>query len=154
MYTPTTSYLLLALPALAHATGLAIVTNNCPFPSYLWSVNSTTTGPEQTLAANGTTHSTYGETYRGSGIVLKLSRNSSESSLYDPNTPLTQFQYTLDGTTVYYDLADTRGDPYLGYPVTLKPSDPSCTTVTWSNGTGPSAVYTCGSAANLTLTLC
>ena len=143
--------LLSLLPAVSLAASTARVVNSCGFSAYLWSVSPSAVGPEQHLAAGG---GAYSEAYRGSGIVLKITLDSSESSLYNASVPITQFQYTLDGGTVYYALADTRGDPFAGHPVTLDPSDASCTGVDWADGSGASTVYACESKTDLTLTLC
>ena len=143
---------LASLASTASAVGVAQVVNKCSFPSYLWSVTPSAVGPEQTL--NASTGS-YKETYQGSGIVLKLSLFNSVDSLYN-GSALTQFQYTYNSgqSLVYYALADTQGDPFAPNKVVLAPSDSSCTTVTWNQGSGPSQVLACESNAILTLTLC
>jgi hypothetical protein len=73
--------------------------------------------------------------------------------LYD-GSPLIQFQYTLDGANVYYSLAATNGNLLAGHKVALRPSDTTCSKFVWTDGSGSSAVYSCGAAANLVLTLC
>lgn len=146
------STVLAALTSVASGAGFAIVDNKCDFDAYLFSVTPSTVYPGRTLVAST---GSYEEAYQGAGIVLKLTLYNSIDALYN-GSALTQFQYTYNSTQnlVYYALADTMGDPFEPNKVVLAPSDSSCSTVTWDQGHGPSSVYACEGASNLTLTLC
>ena len=133
------------------AAGYANVFNNCTFPVYITSVGSSP-GPQTNL----TSKSTYTEPYRfdsvSGGIAIKLVRTS--DGLYDAS-PVTQFDYTLSGTRLFYDLSDVYGDAFKGYSVVQVPSDKTCPGTTWANGVpGPNQVNSCSSAANVTVTVC
>ena len=141
-----------AFTSVTPAVGFAQVANKCSFNAFLWSVTPSTVGPKQTLVSST---GTYVEGFQGPGISLKLSLYNSTDALYN-GSALTQFQYTYNSTQglVYYALADTMGDPFAPNAVVLAPSDSSCTTVTWPQGSGPSQVLACEGNSNLTLTLC
>lgn len=138
--------------SVASTAGFAQIDNKCSFNAFAFSASPSGVGPEQTLVASS---GTYEEAYRGAGISLKLTLYNSTDALYN-GSALTQFQYTYNSTQglVYYALADTMGDPFAPNKVVLAPSDSSCTTVTWPQGSGPSQVLSCEGNANLTLTLC
>ena len=146
------SIALAALSPVASAVGVAAVANKCSFDAFLWSATPSAVGPEQKL---GATTGAYQEVFQGPGVALKITLFNSIDSLYN-GSAVTQFQYTYNSTQqlVYYALADTMGDPFAPNKVVLAPSDTSCSTVTWAQGSGPSSVLACESNTNLTLTLC
>ena len=141
-----------ALIPLASAAGNAIVKNNCATPVYLWSVGGSV-GPMQTIAAG----KQYSEALHydpvSGGIALKITTTS--NGLYD-GSPQTIFAYTLDGSSLWYDLSDVFGDPFSGKALVVRPSVTSCSNICWANGVSPSGSQThkCQSTSDITLTLC
>ena len=135
----------------AIGTGFASVVNHCTFPVYLSSV-----GSSPGTQTNLTSKSVYTEPYRfdpvSGGIAIKLVRTV--DGLYN-GSPVTQFDYTLNGTRLFYDLSDVYGDAFKGFSVVQAPSDKTCPGITWANGVpGPNQVNSCSSAANVTVTVC
>ena len=170
----------LAVAGDTNSTGNAVVTNNCPYPVYLWSVGSSV-GPKQvltttslasktrrTLSTRGSSSNNYTEPFRhdgtSGGIALKITRN--DNGLYD-SSPQLSFSYSLDRTSddqkVWYDLADVFGDPFAGEAVAVKPQGGSddgsgaCEEICWPKGvapTGGSQVKNCGAQGDVELELC
>jgi hypothetical protein len=135
------------------AVGNAIVMNNCTDSIYLWSVDSSV-GPRQVIASNATYTEPFRRDLSSGGVTLKITREP--QGLYD-GSPQTDFAYSLDNNTkVWYDMSDVFGDPFKGNAVVVQPSEPSCNTINWTNGTPPagSNVEVCTSTVNLTLTVC
>ena len=127
---------LLAASASIASAGNVIVQNQCNFDAYLWSV-SNVAGPMQTLAANG---GDYTETYRsnpdGGGISMKLATNEAASNI-------TQFEYTLETPTLWYDLSNINGYPFMAWGVSVVPSESTCNEVIC-----PAGVALCADAYN------
>jgi len=130
---------LLAAATSVHAFGKAIVKSQCSYPVYLWSV-SDTVGEMKTLQ----TGEQYSEEYRsnpnGGGISIKLS--SVDNGLFS-GAAITQFEYTLD-TTIWYDISNVNGYPFVAQGLTLVPSESSCPSVVCAAG-----VQLCSSVYNI-----
>jgi hypothetical protein len=137
--------------------GNAIVHNYCNFTVYLWSVG-TDVQPVQTLPPNDLYIEQFHEDPKTGGIAIKLTTDP--DGLYT-SAPQMVFAYNLsyfkgrgdNGEQVWYDLSDVFGDPFQGYPVTLRPSEPS---IEWANGVPPagSQVRVISSSTDLLLSLC
>ena len=127
---------LLAASASVASAGNVVIQNQCNFPAYLWSV-SNVAGPMQTLPANG---GEYTETYRnnpdGGGISMKLATDSAASNI-------TQFEYTLETSTLWYDLSNINGYPFMAWGVSVIPSESTCNEVIC-----PAGVALCADAYN------
>lgn len=145
-----------AIPAVS-ALGSAIVENRCDFPVYLWSVTDTV-GPMQTLEAGD---GSYSESYRtnadGGGVSIKISRDQTQDTI-------TQFEYTLT-STLWYDVSNINGYPFMDGGLTLVPSENGCPNVLCAAGVAacsdayniPSdnfATSACSTEANTVLVLC
>ena len=130
----------------------AIVVNHCAFPVYLWSVGQAISS-EHNISSNGS----YAEVFHidpvTGGIAIKVTRDP--QGLYDGAAQLL-FQYSLAGSTVWYNVADVSGDPFAGKRVAVVPNEESCPSIVWSDGVPPASeqIASCNSAANLVLTLC
>ncbi len=148
--TLTTLSLLLS-PALA--VGSARVLNLCSNPVYLWSVGGSI-GAKQTITLGNTYSETFRRDPQSGGIALKITRV--DDGLFQPNVPQTIFSYNLDNNKIWYDLSAVFGDAFAGTRLELKPSDPACQSILWTDGRPPagSQVKVCDSQTNLTLTLC
>ncbi|KAJ6188384.1 hypothetical protein N7519_003292 [Penicillium mononematosum] len=137
--------------------GHAIVHNNCEFPVYLWSVGSKVL-PEETLLPDDEYSEVFRENPDTGGIAIKISTD--RDGLYD-SAPQMIFAYNLSSTRergerqdkVWYDLSDVFGDPFVGYPVSLTPSEPL---ISWKDGVPPagSQVRDVDASTDLVLSLC
>ncbi|KKK18748.1 hypothetical protein P175DRAFT_0436731 [Aspergillus ochraceoroseus IBT 24754] len=143
---------LAALTPLVTATGHAKVTNNCAAPVYLWSVGGSV-GERQTIQPGQTYSETFHHDPSSGGIALKITRTP--NGLYD-GSPQLSYQYTLDPTQVWYDLANTFGAPFSGNVVTLHSDNAKCPGICWSNGVSPGGnqVKTCEPESDKELVLC
>ncbi|OJJ43997.1 hypothetical protein ASPZODRAFT_72715 [Penicilliopsis zonata CBS 506.65] len=152
MYASTIAVSLAALTPLAAAVGSAVVVNKCADTVYLWSVGGSV-GPEQTLASGDEWSEEFYYDSTSGGVTIKITRGS--DGLYDGSAQ-TDFAYTLDGDTIWYDLSDVFGDPFSGHAVLQAPSDTSCPSNCWSDGVSPAGSQTldCQADSNVTLTLC
>jgi hypothetical protein len=141
-----------ALAPLASAVGNAVVTNHCNFPVYLWSVGGSV-GPQQTIAAGASYSEPLHHDPASGGIALKITTVA--NGLYN-GSPQTNFAYTLDPGTVWYDLSDVFGDPFSGKTMVVRPSDTQCSKICWPQGVNPGGSQTknCNSASSITLNLC
>lgn len=129
--------LLAATASIVSAQGSAIIQNQCSFPVYLWSV-SNVAGPMQELAPNGGEYSeVYQNNPNGGGVSIKIA--SSEAA---PN--VTQFEYTLEGADLWYDLSNINGYPFENWGVSVVPSDSKCNQVIC-----PAGVTLCAAAYNI-----
>lgn len=132
-----------------HRLGLAVITNHCKIPIYIWSVGSTIR-PEATILP----YARYAETFRRDagtgGIAIKIS--TARDGLYT-SAPQTIFAYNVKGDKVWYDLSDVFGDPFKGHPVVLRPAEPE---IYWRDGVPPkgSQVRVADAEKDLVLTLC
>ncbi|KAG0161113.1 Fe-containing alcohol dehydrogenase, putative [Penicillium digitatum] len=144
-------------PPVHRNLGHAIVHNNCKFPVYLWSVASTVL-PERTLLPNDEYTEVFREDAETGGIAIKISTN--RDGLYS-SAPQMIFAYNLSSDKerglrqdkVWYDLSDVFGDPFVGYPVSLTPSEPL---ISWKDGVPPagSQVRAVDASRDLVLSLC
>jgi hypothetical protein len=97
---------------------------------YLWSTDSGP-GSMQTISSGGGDYSEKWNTNsNGGGISIKMSTTESESSVL-------QFEYTQDGSTIYWDMSsidlDSTSD-FVKSGFTVQPSDSSCTSVSCAAG--------------------
>ncbi|KAJ5479103.1 hypothetical protein N7530_004612 [Penicillium desertorum] len=104
----------------------------------------------------------YNEVFRENpdtgGIAIKISTD--RDGLYN-SAPQMIFAYNLSSTRergerqdkVWYDLSDVFGDPFVGYPVNLTPSEPL---ISWKDGVPPagSQVRDVDASTDLVLSLC
>ena len=141
-----------ALAPLASAVGNAAVVNHCDFPVYLWSVGGSV-GPKVTIAPKGMYKELLHYDPASGGIALKITTGA--NGLYDGSAQ-TDFAYTLDGSTVWYDMSDVFGDAFSGHTLNVLPSDPSCNRICWGTGVAPSGsqVKDCQANSDITLNLC
>jgi len=158
---------LLALAPTVLAVGSASVYNNCDFDVYYASISGEAESM-QLLGAGG-----YSASYsqQGVGVSIKLATSDSLSG------PISQFEYTWSGDSIFWDLSNINGDPNSpeGYPfaqggivitpsMTNDPSNPTCVPVNCPAGTMTcTAAYNapddpntmvCNQDANLVLTIC
>ncbi|MCJ1476290.1 hypothetical protein MMC13_004956 [Lambiella insularis] len=138
----------------------AVVRNECSFPVYMWSVGGSQS-PMQTIQPWGTQ---YQEAYQlvdggNAGVSIKISKESGNL-----NT-ITQFEYTLNGDTVWYDISNINGWPFQNDGgIKLIPSISTCEARTCANGGICSQAYNqpddnqvvraCSASGSLTLTTC
>lgn len=138
----------------------AIVKNECDFPIYLWSVSAT----QNAMLTIEPWGQQYQEQYQlvdggNAGVSLKVSKNAGNL-----NT-ITQFEYTLQGNTVWYDISNINGWPFENDGgIKLIPSISSCDSVTCANGGICSMAYNqpddnqvvraCSASGSLSLTTC
>ncbi|PGH36065.1 hypothetical protein GX50_01077 [[Emmonsia] crescens] len=138
--------------------GTARVKNNCPHPVYLWSVANTGNVPSHTINPGGTYDEQYRSNPNGGGISLKISNTPSDAAV-------TQFEYTLAGPKVFYDISNINGYPLVHGGVSLTPSSGQCPGVICQAGDhfckeaynqphDDHATHACASSADLTMTLC
>lgn len=141
-----------ALAPLASAVGNAIVTNHCNHPVYLWSVGGSI-GPKKTIAAGKTYTEQLHHDSASGGIALKIT--TVDNGLYN-GSPQTNFAYTLDPGSVWYDLSDVFGDPFSGKTIVVRPSQTTCPKICWPQGINPggSQTKTCTSNSSINLHLC
>jgi len=102
LITVATAALLAAVPVAQAAQ--AKIYNTCSFPVYLWSVTADHSSEMITLKSHT---GSYNETYQTpsvGGVSLKLSKTE---SCGDP-TPITQFEYTLAASTIWYDISNVN----------------------------------------------
>jgi len=138
--------------------GSAVVKNECPSDVHLWSVGDTP-GVMQTVPSGGVWSEPYYSKSGGGGISIKITTDD------DQYGSVTQFEYTLDGATLWYDISNINGYPFVDSGLTLIPSDDTCRTVVCPAGVelcsdaynvwnDDQATAACGSAADMTLVLC
>ncbi|OJJ42616.1 hypothetical protein ASPZODRAFT_20385 [Penicilliopsis zonata CBS 506.65] len=140
------------------SSGVSIV-NNLNSTVYLWSVSSSSSAMH-TLSAEG---GSYSETWQinsdGGGISIKMATSSSEESVL-------QFEYTEEGSTLYWDLSCINLDAdsaFIASGFSVSISDSSCSTASCAAGDADCAdayqqsddvdTYSCSSDATYTLTL-
>ena len=81
----------------------AYIYNYCNAPINLWAVDAQRNPQSPTPIANGSSYSEGYHTLATGGVSLKLGWGS---SLYD-GSPITQFEYTLTGGFIWYDISST-----------------------------------------------
>lgn len=114
--------------------------------------------PEETLLPNDEYNEVFRENPDTGGIAIKISTD--RDGLYN-SAPQMIFAYNLSSTRergerqdkVWYDLSDVFGDPFVGYPVNLMPSEPL---ISWKDGVPPagSQVRDVDASTDLVLSLC
>ena len=150
------------LPTVSAA--VAAISNHCDVPYFVWSVSEVQsdmiTIPDHTVV--------YNETYRsradnGGGISIKIAKSNSNGNL--PGTDISQFEYTITDSNVWYDLSNIDGNPLQGIAVLLSASDSSCPTVqcasndqvcksAYNHPDDNASTHACAPNADLMLTLC
>lgn len=146
---------LAAIPAVF--AGSAVVHNKCECDIYLWSIANSADVTMETLTAG---NASYSETYRtnpdGGGISIKIAKLDTQSTI-------TQFEYTVSGETIFYDVSNINGYPFQAEGLALNPSVESCPSVTCPAGTDCSEAYNlpddvrtkgCSSEADLVMVIC
>lgn len=98
---------ILSLATAVSATGSAIINNNCAHDVYVWpvSVDQAASSPTVIKAGGAPFTKQYTECTSG-GWSLKLSDTD------DISGPITQFEYTLGGGTIWYDLSNVNCFPF------------------------------------------
>ncbi|KAF2470180.1 uncharacterized protein BDR25DRAFT_226664 [Lindgomyces ingoldianus] len=121
------------------ALGNAVVSNQCPYDIYLWSVDQQTNPLSGTLIPARTL---YTEPFRtpcpGCGISLKISTTSSLVGGH-----MTQFEYAIDTGLIYYDISfvdcavGQSADNCPGHEKGLRidSAEPSCLPLNCPSGT-------------------
>ncbi|EQL33036.1 hypothetical protein RJZ56_002630 [Blastomyces dermatitidis] len=138
--------------------GNAIVKNNCPFPVYLQSVCENGNVPRHKIEPGATFTEQYRAKPDGGGCSLKISDETSGSEI-------TQFEYTLSGEKVFYDVSNIDGYPFMENGVSLSSTTHDCPVVNCQAGVrlckgaynkpdDDHATHACASSSDLTLTLC
>jgi hypothetical protein len=153
MHTSTVLASLLALVPSTLAVGKARVVNNCANDLTLWSVGSDVSAPV-TLAPQGTYAETFVKDPKTGGKSLKITLSS--DGLYT-GAAQTNFAYSLDGATIWYDLSDVFGDPFAGKKLLVEGGQGlGCPSIVWAQGTSPGGSQTkaCNSDGDVTLTVC
>lgn len=141
-----------ALAPMVSAVGQARVVNHCDFPVYLWSVGGSV-GPKVTIKPKGMYSEQLHYDSASGGIALKITTGA--NGLYDGSAQ-TNFAYSLDGNTVWYDMSDVFGDAFSGHTLNVLPSDTTCPHICWGNGVPPSGSQTrdCQANSDVALNLC
>jgi hypothetical protein len=81
------------------ALGNSVVVNNCGAPMYLWAVDYDHPSPSRIKIASGGRHSAvFRKPSNGGGVSLKVSKTQTLSQI-------TQFEYTVSGNQIYYDIS-------------------------------------------------
>lgn len=132
------------------AQGTVRVINACSFDIYYTLADSTgSNNAVNTLVYGGI----YSETQDPNpGRVIKIA--TSQGALPD-GSPIIQFEYSVSGGTIYYDLSTLNGNPF-GNNADITPSDSSCQTV----GVGAAyqdpagVVFSCPATTDLDLYTC
>lgn len=179
MHLPALAITLLLVGHVA-AAGRAIITNNCTADVYIYSIPAT--GPlglqNLTITPGGTYTEPFGPRSDYGGIALKVRASWLPSQpLPAPGTgsPAAMamvvvgaaaaaeaeaiFAYTYDEVldTVWYDLSTLYGDAFVERGgLAVKPSDGTCGSIVWPEGTNPGGVNVkqCHASGDLTLSLC
>jgi len=109
---------LLAFAPSVLAAGTASVTNMCSYSVWYASISGTAEGMTE-LAPGGSMSEGFGSE---SGTSIKLATSDSLSG------PISQFEITPSGGSIFYDLSNINGYPFASGGVTVSPSmenDPS-----------------------------
>ncbi|OCL06178.1 hypothetical protein AOQ84DRAFT_297480 [Glonium stellatum] len=102
LITVATAALLVAVPVAQAAQ--ARVFNKCSFPVYLWSVSADSSSEMITLESHNGTYEEAYQTPNVGGVSIKLSK---VETVANP-TPITQFEYTLAGGSIWYDISNVN----------------------------------------------
>jgi len=142
----------------AALAGKASIENQCDQDVYLWSVGGSASADMVTLPPG----KSYSEKYRfndlGGGVSVKLALAKNQGDI-------TQLEYTLDATTVWYDVSNINGNPFAHGGISVKPSDPACSPVVCEAGivkcreaynqpTDDHATHACPATSDLNVVLC
>lgn len=157
--TSTGAAVLLALAPTALSVGTARVVSNCAGPVYFASVAQSVNAAMNVLPESGMSE---GYSIPGVGVSIKLAPNSSG--------PVTQFEYTWQDGSIYYDISNINGNPFFEGGMELVPSMagdpnyPTCAPVTCAAGASTcTAAYNapddtktmvCSQESDLVMTLC
>ena len=159
MHSTTLAAVLLALAPSALA-GSATIINNCGFPIYYASVSQGQGAGMQEIQGS------YTESYGSAndGVSIKLSPTD------DLSGPVTQFELTPSGQSIFWDLSNINGYPFSEGGMTVEPSmqndpaNPTCIPVTCAagqttcaaayNNPDETATMVCSISSDLTLTMC
>jgi hypothetical protein len=143
----------LAVAGTTEAVGRARVVNNCPFAVSVWSVGGQIQGPYRLNAGGGFYAETFFKDPQTGGKALKVTIPA--DGLYT-GAPQTNFAYNLDGASIWYDLSDVFGDPFVGRRLLISSAQTTCPSINWPNGTPPagSQVKVCTSERDVTFTIC
>jgi hypothetical protein len=135
------------------ALGRAIITNQCDEPVYLWSVGSTVSN--QTALPKD---SSYAEIFHSDpesgGISIKVT--STPDGIFQNGTSQLVFAYSIDSSTVWYNMTSVFGDGFAGRTLHVQPSDEKCEPISWYDGRAPKdgQIKSCEKGTNLELTFC
>lgn len=117
---------LLSLAPTVLADGSANIKNQCKQTVYVESV-----ADKGSKVHELHTGDTYNENFRssgnGGGVSMKM-------SLEKGSKDVSQFEYTVKGDQVFYDLSNVNGYPFSDGGISLEPSEKGCTPVTCSAG--------------------
>lgn len=103
-------------------SGSTVIKNTCNFPVYKWTVAGSV-GPMDTIAPGQQISELYTAGPGGAGVSIKLARtNDLDTAAND----IMQFEYTLGGNQVFYDLSMVNGDPFKGLGPVIHPSVATC----------------------------
>ncbi|KAK4157161.1 hypothetical protein C8A00DRAFT_11924 [Chaetomidium leptoderma] len=152
MFTKIAVLALAATAPLAAAVGKARVVNNCDEAVHVWSVGSGVTGP-YALNKGGYFAEEFVKDPVTGGKALKITRKA--DGLYT-GAAQTIFAYSLDGSSVWYDLSDVFGDAFVGKKVVASSAEQTCPSIIWPTGVPPagSQVKVCTASKDVTLKLC
>jgi hypothetical protein len=135
------------------ALGRAIVTNQCDQPVYLWSVGSTISN-QTTLPKDSSYSEIFHSDPESGGISIKIT--STPDGIFQNGTSQLVFAYSIDGSTVRYNLTSVFGDGFAGRTLRVQPSDEKCDSISWYDGRAPKdgQIKSCERETNLELTFC
>lgn len=140
-------------------SGSVQIVNNMGSTVYLWTT-SATSGNMQTLTSGGGTYSeNWATNSNGGGISIKMSTSENQDSVL-------QFEYTQDGSTLYWDLSSINlesDSEFVKSGFSVTPSDSSCSAASCAAGDSNCAdsyqhpddtnTNSCSTSAQYTLTL-
>ena len=135
------------------AVGRAIVTNQCDEPIYLWSVGRSIS-KQTTLPKDSSYSQLFTSDSQSGGTSLKIT--STPDGLFVPGTSQLVFAYSIEDSSVWYNLSSVSGDGFAGRTLRVQASDNACEPISWYDGRTPAAsqVRKCQKETNLELTFC
>jgi hypothetical protein len=157
MYTKSIAAAALVTLVPSALAGSAVVHNKCSCDVYLWSISNSASVTMQTLSSGNRSYSEeYQTNPNGGGISIKIAKLESQAEI-------TQFEYTVSGETIFYDVSNINGYPFKAEGLTLAPSVSDCPVVSCPAGTDCTEAYNqpddvrtkgCASTTDLIMTLC
>ena len=145
--------------AAAGGVGSVIIQNHCSWSVSLSSVGSSP-GPVVDVAAGKSYSEQFHTTSTGAGVSIKIVKDGNPLA----SSNITQVEYTLVGSEVYYDLSLINGDAFAGEHNAIVPAMSSCPQVTCAAGEVPcKEAYTkppqpktkaCASSGNIVYNIC